>query len=162
MNKYVIAMAVMALVGTTALVQADEMLKFRTIGHAVLAQSHEVGDVDGHVLTVVRFSGLASMADGSVAQSYFTAQTDYIKGAGTFNVYTNVTFTDGSVLWLKTEGGKAVMEGTTTKFSGPVVVIGGKGRFEGAKGDGTIAGARPAPLVTGAQLYTDTTVNIKK
>src|SRR5215470_18611198 len=121
MNKYVIAMAVMALVGTTALVQADEMLKFRTIGHAVLAQSHEVGDVDGHVLTVVRFSGLASMADGSVAQSYFTAQTDYIKGAGTFNVYTNVTFTDGSVLWLKTEGGKAVMEGTTTKFSGPVV-----------------------------------------
>jgi len=132
MNKYVIAMAAMALVGTTALAQADEMLKFRTIGHAVSAQSQEVGDVDGHVLTVVRFSGLVSMADGSVAQSYFTAQTDYIKGAGTFNVYTNVTFTDGSVLWLKTEGGKAVMDGATTKFSGPVVVIGGKGRFEGA------------------------------
>lgn len=162
MKQYAPAMSAIALVGMTALAQADETLKFRMIAHAVSAQSQEVGDVDGHVLTLSRFSGLASMPDGSIGQIGFFGQSDYIKGAGTFYNYNNLTLSDGSVLWYKTDGGKATMEGTTAKFSGPIVILGGKGRFEGAKGDGTATGARPTPLQTGANLYLDVTLNIKK
>jgi hypothetical protein len=68
---------------------------------------------------------------------------------------------DGSVLWYKTAGTAAV-EGTTTLFQGTATVLGGKGRFEGAKGDGTITGARIAPLAVGADLYLDLVINIKK
>jgi hypothetical protein len=48
-------------------VKADETLKFRSIYHATSVQSQDVGDVDGHTLSVVRISGLASFPDGSVA-----------------------------------------------------------------------------------------------
>jgi len=44
--------------------RADELLKFRLVMHAITAQSQEVGDVDGHVLGVAHYSGLASLAGG--------------------------------------------------------------------------------------------------
>jgi hypothetical protein len=54
-------------------------------------------------------------------------------------------------------------DGTTTIFpEGPVSVLGGKGKFEGAKGDGTWSGTRLAPLATGADLYVDFVINVKK
>jgi len=67
------------------------------------------------VLSVGRFSGLASFPDGSVGTTYFTSATDYIKGAGTFSVYHNLTLKDGSELWYKVTG-TAKPEGTTTIF----------------------------------------------
>jgi hypothetical protein len=140
---------------------ADETLKFRSIQHAISAQSQEVGDVDGHVLGVGRNSGLASFPDGTVGTSYTVATTDYIKGAGTFSGYYNLTLNDGSVLWLKGDGTTTV-NGTTSLFKGTVTVLGGKGRFQGAKGDGTLTGSRMVPLATGADLYNDVVVNIKK
>jgi hypothetical protein len=45
---------------------------------------------------------------------------------------------------------------------GNVTVLGGKGRFEGAKGDGTSTGTRLTALTVGADLYLDYTINIKK
>jgi hypothetical protein len=44
---------------------------------------------------------------------------------------------------------------------GAVTVLGGKGRFEGAKGDGTVSGARLLPLAAGADLYNDPIINVK-
>jgi hypothetical protein len=141
---------------------ADETLKYRQFTHATNVQTIEVGDVDGHLLGVNRQSGVASFPDGSVATAYLTALTDYVKGSGTaLVVYTNVTFEDGSMLWFKgtnttvAEGNKSIIKGTLT-------VMGGKGRYAGATGDGTFSGARLAPLATGAELYLDFTVNVKK
>jgi hypothetical protein len=145
----------------TSIARADETLKFRTITHATSAQSQDVGDVDGHAVSVVRFSGLASFPDGTVGTGYFTASTDYTKGAGTFSLYHNLTLSDGSVLWYKAAGTAAV-DGTKTQFVGTVSVVGGKGRFEGAKGEGTITGTRFNPLAVGADLVSDYTINIKK
>jgi hypothetical protein len=141
--------------------RADETLKFRATMHGTFVQSQEVGDVDGHALGVARFSGLASFPDGTVGTSYFVAATDYIKGAGTFSVYQNLTLNNGSVLWFK-YAGTATVEGTTTLFKGTVTVLGGKGRFEDAKGDGTGTGARLTPLAVGADLYNDLVINVKK
>jgi hypothetical protein len=141
--------------------RADETLKFRTITHTTFAQSQDIGDVEGHVASLVRFSGLASFPDGTVGAVYFTAATDYTKGAGTFSLYQNLTLDDGSVLWYKAAG-TATVDGTKTHFVGTVTVLGGKGRFEGAKGDGSLTGTRYNPLVVGAQLVSDYTINITK
>lgn len=141
--------------------RADEVLKFRSIMHATSVQSQEIGDVDGHAALLARFSGLASFPDGTVGTTYFISANDYTKGAGTFSVYNNLTLKDGSVLWFKTNGTTTV-DGTTSVFNGTVTVLGGKGKFEGAKGDGTISGARLVPLAAGADLYNDLVINVKK
>jgi hypothetical protein len=94
---------------------ADEVLKFRIVMHATSIQTQEVGDVDGHTMSVGRYSGLASFPDGSVGTANFTFTSDYIKGAGTFLTYFNVTLKDGSTLWWKGTG-QAKPEGTTTIF----------------------------------------------
>ena len=141
---------------------ADETLKFRTTMHATAVQSQDIGDIDGHAMALARFSGLASFPDGSVGTSYFITATDYVKGTGTIiTVYNNLTLNDGSVLWFKTTG-TATVEGTKTNIKGTVTVLGGKGRFEGARGDGTVTGVRVLPLADGADLYNDITISIKK
>ena len=124
-------------------------------------QTIDAGDVDGHLLGVNRQSGIASFSDGSVATTYFTALTDYVKGSGPALVsYNNITFEDGSVLWLKTSA-SVVAEGNKSLVKGTLAVVGGKGKYPGATGDGTFTGARLAPLATGADLYLDFTVNVK-
>jgi hypothetical protein len=141
--------------------QGDETLKFRMVTRVTSAQSLDIGDVDGHVASLARFSGLAFFSDGTVGTVYFTSIADYINGAGTFTLYPIVTFEDGSVLWLKSIG-TGMVEGTKTHFVGTLTVVGGKARFDGAKGAGTLTGTRYTPLSIGADLVSDYTVNIKK
>ncbi len=162
-QRIILTLATAALIGacTAGVSRADETLKFRQSLHATSVQTQDVGDVDGHVQSLIRFSGLASFADGSVGTAYFVGTTDYIKGAGIFTIYQNLTLSDGSVLWYKATG-PATVDGTKTLFQGTVTVLGGKGRFEGAKGDGTVTGARLAPLASGADLYNDMVINVKK
>jgi hypothetical protein len=146
-----------------SIARADELLKFRAFMHATSAQALDVGDVDGHALGLARVSGLASFPDGSVGTVYVTATNDYIKGAGTNLVYYNLSLKDGSVLSYRVTG-TAKVDGTTTIFpEAQVSVLSGKGRFEGAKGDGTVSGARLAPFGTpGAEIYQDFAINVKK
>ena len=49
--------AVSALALTAA--AADETVKFSSILHATYVESQEVGDVDGHAMSLTRYSGLA-------------------------------------------------------------------------------------------------------
>jgi hypothetical protein len=140
---------------------ADEALKYRGVYQAASVQSQDVGDVDGHTISVVRLSGLGSFPDGSVGTDYSVGTTDYIKGSGSFFNYGGVTLNDGSVLRYSWKG-TATVQGAKTSFTGTVTILGGKGRFEGAKGDGTVTGERLQTLATGAQLYIDVTLNIKK
>jgi hypothetical protein len=154
--------AALLVLGASNAALADETLKFRLIMHATAVQTQEVGDVDGHVLGVAHYSGLASLSDGSVGTANFTAAIDYVKGAGTYSTYYNVSLKDGSTLWIKGTG-PARPEGATTNFpETPVSVLRGTGRFEGAKGDGTSMGARLTPLSAGAELYNDFVINLKK
>jgi hypothetical protein len=146
----------------SSIASADEVVKFRAITHLAAVQTQEVGDVDGHTMSVGRYSGLASFPDGSVGTINFTFTTDYIKGAGTFLTYYTLTLKDGSALSYK-QSGTAKLEGTTTIFpDAPLTVLRGTGRFEGAKGDGTSNGARLTPIAVGAELYVDVAINVKK
>ncbi len=162
-RRSILTMTAISLMGFCAIstTKADEVLKFRYVGHATSVQSQEVGDVDGHVLILSRWSGLASFPDGSVGTVYWTVTSDFIKGEGSNLAYVNLTLKDGSVLWYKVPS-SAKPDGTTTLFTGSVSVLGGKGRFEGARGDGTISGARVGPSQTGADQYGDLVINVKK
>ena len=141
--------------------RADETLKFRMVTHVTSAQSHDVGDVEGHAVSLTRFSGLAFFPDGAVVTASFVAATDYTNGAGTFTLYPVLTFDDGSILRLKSVG-TGTIDGTKTRFTGTLTVLGGKGRFENARGDGALTGTRHTPLSVGADLVSDYVINFKK
>ena len=148
----------------SSIAKADEVLKFRMFTHATSVQPQEVGDVDGHVLGVGHFSGLVLLSDGSVGTGTLTAMFDYIKGAGIFHAYYGVTPSKGSTLWVKVSPQTAKPVGETTVFSeAPAIVVGGSGRFEGAKGDGTyVGGVRLTALATGAEAWAEFVINVKK
>ena len=127
MLRTFLIVAVSALTLTTA--AADETMKFSSILHATFLESQEVGDVDDHAMSLTRYSGLTRFYDGTAGLCYLVATTDYIKGAGTFLVYNNITLSDGSVLWYKATG-TTTMDGTISRFEGTVAVLGGKGKYE--------------------------------
>jgi hypothetical protein len=163
-RRSILTLATMALLclGASSYARADETVKFRAVLHATSVQSQDVGDVDGHTMSVGRFSGIASFPDGAVGISYFVFVTDYIKGSGTFSTHNNLTFNDGSVLWYKVDGTTKVDEQTISRSQGTVTVLGGKGKYEGAKGDGTLTGVRVPGLATGVDRYDDLVINVKK
>jgi hypothetical protein len=163
LRQATIILAALALAGLGALrpAQADEMIETRIVMHATSVQTQDVGDVDGHVLGLIRASGIASFQDGSTATAFFVAQTDYVKGSGTNSTFSNLTFNDGSELWYKATG-TAAADGARTILRGTIAVLGGKGRFAGAKGEGGFNGARLAPLASGADLFLDQMINVKK
>ena len=154
-------MTEMRLESVRSVTQGNETLRFRLITHITAVQTHDVGDVEGHVASLARFSGVALFPDGTIGTVYFVTITDYTKGAGAFTLYPILTFNDGAVLWLKSIGTGAV-DGTRTHFVGTVVVVGGTGRFEGAKGAGTLTGTRYTPLSVGADLVSDYTINMEE
>lgn len=167
-RRSVLTMMAIGVIGfcASSIARADEVLKFRMFVHATSVQTQEVGDVEGHVLVVGHYSGLASLSDGSVgtATLTFTAEFgEHVKGVGTFYTYFSVTPSKDSTLWIRVAG-TAKPEGTTTVFpEAPAIVVGGSGRFEGAKGDGTfVGGARLTALVTGAELWNEFVINVKK
>jgi hypothetical protein len=160
-SLYLSASLVVALLSLGVAAKADETLKYRAVMHGVSVQPQEVGDVEGHALTLVRFSGITEFPDGTTGTGYFVGFADYTKGAGKGFTYTNLTLEDGSVLWF-TQDQKTSVSGTKSIFEGTVTVIGGKGRFAGAKGDGTFTGARTVPLAAGADLYFDYVINVRK
>jgi hypothetical protein len=67
--------------------KADETLKYRSVYHATEAQAQDIGDVDGHTMSLARVSSLASFADGSVGADNLVSAADYVKGSGPFLVY---------------------------------------------------------------------------
>ena len=163
-RRNVLGLAVIAVVGSCAasIARADEVVKFRFITHATSVQTQNVDDVDGHILVLGHYDGLASFPDGSVGPATVRFTADYVKGVGTFLAYYSVALKDGSALWWKGTG-EGKPEGTTTVFPEfPVSVLRGTGRFEGATGDGKQTGARVVPLSVGAHLYADVVLNVKK
>jgi hypothetical protein len=122
-----------------------EALKFRMVTHVTSMQSLDIGDVDGHTASLARFSGLAFYPDGAVGTVNFVSLTDYTHGNGTFTLFPIFTFADGSELWVKSAG-SGTIDGGTTRFIGTLTVVGGKGRFAAAKGDGALTGVRYTPL----------------
>ena len=162
MNRFLLIIGTLIALTTASIAKADE-LKFRVVTHVTSSQSLDVGDVEGHALSVSRQDGIALMQDGSVAAASLTAAlTDYSKGVGTFVAYWKVTLSDGSTLYWKWNG-QALVAGSVTTFpENPITFISGTGQFAGATVSGTMKAMRVAPLAVGAHLIGDIVLTVKK
>jgi hypothetical protein len=153
--------AVLSVIASSAL--ADETLKYRTVQHFTSVQIQQVGDVNGHALGLVRIPGIASFPDGSTAISLVIGTYDAVSSSGgSGSGYSTLHFDDRSELVLKYTG---TFKYTSSKVpqTGTLAVIGGKGRYAGAQGDGTYAGEGTGPAANGeAMQYIDSVINIKK
>jgi hypothetical protein len=142
-------------------IRSQEALQVRFVTRVTESHALEVGDVEGHVASLSRFSGLAFLPDGAVGIVHFASLTNYTDGAGTFTLFPIIAFDDGSTLCLESRG-YGIVDGTKTRFTGTLTVLGGSGRFDHAKGNGTLTGTRYTPLSVGADLVSDYTINIEK
>jgi hypothetical protein len=160
MSRIIIACVFAGVLGVPA--KADETLKWRQVQHATSNQNQQVGDVDGHLLGVIRMSGIVFFPDGSTGTCMVIGTYDVLAAGGPVNGYYTVNFSDGSALWMKYTGTTAYSPKNQQK--GTAIVIGGKGRYEGAKGEGTWEGITTQPAATsdGAIQYVDSVINIKK
>ena len=99
-------------------------------------QSQQVGN--GHTVGVIRMPGIAFFPDGSIGTTLVIGTYDAVPSGSTSRGYYTVTFADGSELWLTWTGEtKVALPGKRVTGNGTAIVIGGKGRYEGAKGEGT-------------------------
>jgi hypothetical protein len=141
---------------------ADETVKWRHVHHYASNQSQEV-PANGHILGVIRLPGIALFPDGSIGTSLVIGTYDFYAGSSTGGGYYTVTFADGSELWTKWTGeNKVIVPGKpASKGGGTAIVVGGKGRYEGAKGEGTFETEATGGAPDGIQ-YVDNVITIKK
>ena len=133
-----------------------EELKWRNVSHVNETTAHVVPDSGGVTVGTGKGSGLGFFANDQVATVTLGFTIDYVKGEGTFLAYETYTFADSSTLVLKRRGEtRNVRQGAEAHFKGDFDVVGGTGRYTGAKGRGTFVGRRLAPLSTGADQYFD-------
>jgi hypothetical protein len=161
MRSASLVIAVLSLIASSAL--ADETLKYRTVQHFASVQIQRVGDVNGHTLGLVRIPGIASFPDGSTAMSVVIGTYDAVSGSGgSGGGYSTLHFDDGSELVFKYTGTFSYSNPKVSQ-TGTLTVIGGKGRYAGAQGDGTYAGEGTGPAANGeAMQYIDSVITIKK
>ena len=153
-------MATLFVGGANSVARADETLKWRHVQYIASAQTQDVGDINGHVMTMSRIPGIAFFSDGSTGATLVNSAADLTNGSGMLGGYLTLTFSDGSAIFLKFAGAIKV-EGTNATRGGTYTVVGGKGRYAGAKGDGTWDGSG-AQVVISAMSYIDNVINIKK
>jgi hypothetical protein len=163
MRRIILACALAGILSVPA--KADETLKFRYVQHVASNQTQQVGDANNHVLGIQRSLGIAFFPDGSTGTTSLIGTYDVLlpSPGGTADGYVIVSFPDSSELFLKYTG--TAKYGTPkTALKGTWIVTGGKGRYAGAKGDGTWEGEGTQPAASNgvAISYIDNVINIKK
>lgn len=134
--------------------------KGRIVVHTASANVEPVPDKDGHLLGVIRLSGMG-IPEGQPPNKYaYVAIVDYTNGAGPFVSYATETYADGSMLFVKHTGDASVEDGHTVFRGGKSEVLGGTGRFANATGLGSFTGARVVPLSEGGDTYFDYEITI--
>jgi len=116
---------------------ADDM-KYRVSSYIMKYEALPVGDVEGHFMILFSRRGLAYFENGEVATIQNCGTADSIRGMGTVQFYSMVTFADGSTIFGK-------FEGTIEYHKGTGKYIKGTGRFEGIIGTFTYAGKTLTP-----------------
>ena len=129
----------------------------RQVFHIVKSEMVEVGDKPGHYVGYIHNCGLLFLDDGEVATVDGWYTFDYTNGSGIFSGYGKTVFDDGSTQLTRIEKGNttAIQGGKVSLLEGAYEYVGGSGRFQGLKGNGTFSGKRVGPVESGADGYTD-------
>jgi hypothetical protein len=165
MRPIVLACALAGILGVPA--KADETLKLRQVQHTTWVQSQQVGDVKDHLVGAVRQVGIVLLPDGSTGTMLVIGTFDSFVGSeAATNGYFTANFADGSELRTKYTGTSKFVGGPSGKLAqkGTFIVIGGKGRYEGAKGEGTFEGEQTQASTQPGEAIAviDSVFNIKK
>ncbi len=147
--------------------QAADEIAGRNYGHSQKVEMIEVGDVPGHFMGVSQSNGLTFYTKGpdmgEIVPRTFTMTFDVVMGNGTVTGYEKKSFKDGSTMVVKFGAFQTSIDGgKRTAYEGTWEVTGGTGRYEGAKGGGTLKGERIGDYKTGADSYIDFTGTITK
>jgi len=124
---------------------------------------HQGGSYPGwgcpdHIIGIYDQTGLASFDTGEVASLKNPGTLDYIKGSGTIQGYTVLTFEDGSTMTTKYQGTtRPDSSGKGSRWESTWTYTQGTGRWAGIQGGGTSTGRRFVPFGGGVQLYSDIT-----
>ncbi len=133
-----------------------QKLSWRHTHHYVQGESVEAGDVPGHVLGIIRGSGLAFFDDGAVATHSIVIVHDFTDGTGPHSGYVTYAFEDGSTLSLSYQGTSKTPAGQmSTLIEGKFTFVRGSGRFAGVAGSGDYRGKRLIPAAGGGEVYLD-------
>jgi hypothetical protein len=106
-----------------------ETVKSRTSTYLAHVEVLPVGDVEGHFVGTFSRKGLSFYENGEVATYTDWGTLDFIKGNGSFQGYSMLTFQDGSTNWIRWQG---TVEGSVYNLTGEYTK--GTKRFEGIKG----------------------------
>lgn len=138
---------------------AAETLTWRSISHIDETHAFVLAETGGYTVGTGKGNGLGFFPKDQIATVTLGYTIDYLKGEGHFLAYEAYTFPDGAALILR-RNGKTRVAGKGAEFTGDFEVVGGSGRYEGARGTGTFTGKRMAPLSSGADQYFDYVADI--
>ena len=127
-----------------------ETKNYRVVAQFSRVEYMPVGDIEGHILGMFEFRGLAFI-DGEVAVYSGVAYGDFTKGVGPVHNYVKMIYEDGSTTVSKNQfTSKIAPDGKTALYEdGKGEFIMGTGRFAGIKGSNSFKGKRITPLSPG-------------
>lgn len=168
MKKFGTKLTRMAAIGLTiaaGMAFADtasaEQLTGRGFTRTAVANVVPVGDKEGHILGVIKMTGLWPVSADEVVRLSYVANIDFTNGSGPFANYVVMAFPDGSTLVTQNSGtAEAQADGTTLYRDGVIKVISGTGRFANATGKGSFSGARLVAIPDGGDAYWDVVINL--
>ena len=115
-----------------------ETMKYKFLGHVTKREDIPVGDLEGHLVGLAVIDGVAVFENGEMAPFKGIVFFDVIKGKGSFDKYTIITFGDGSRITTKLRGTTGVTSGEAASSAALTgEIIKGTGRFDGIKGTAT-------------------------
>ncbi|MGB0747532.1 MAG: hypothetical protein ACPGO3_02205 [Magnetospiraceae bacterium] len=111
---------------------AEESVDFRLVTRSLDLKVEQIPTVEGQMVGLGHFAGVALFSDGRIANKDFRFSFDYMKGAGPFFGYSTYTFEDGSALTMRFAGENKA----GTPMRGEYTILSGTGKYEGATGSG--------------------------
>ena len=129
--------AALALVPAAQAGEKTEEIKGRHVTQISKIDVVKVGDVKGHVIGILQRRGLDFQNDKVVATYRNWVNFDLVKGKGTCEGYSQLTYEDGSTTLSKVQGTLEPLEGKRSAGKGTFTYVRGTGRFEGIKGGGS-------------------------
>lgn len=123
-----------------------ETVKFRIINYITKLEIIPIEDVEGHMVGLYQRKGQALFENGEVANETTCATFDGIKGKGTFQGYSILTYEGGSTIVFKHQGNMWKIQGGKFRLEkGSGEYVSGTGKFEGIKGTLSWTGKRSTP-----------------
>jgi hypothetical protein len=125
---------------------AEQSLEFKFVVMPTDLKVVQASNIDGQILSVGKYFGVAYFKDGRVAVKDFIGAGDLTKGLGPIKGYSTYTFEDGSSITASYTG-----EFKETGAHGDYTILSGTGLYDKATGTGSFDSV-PTKWTDGAVL----------